>query len=98
MKEKFEDRPIDGESIVTLEPGRVWNVDKLMLCKAIVSIVEDYGRKGFSLSLRQVYYQLVSKDLIPNHDKVYQEARDHKKHNHHQQKLELPFCGLPKHT
>lgn len=34
-------------------------------------IIADYQRQGYSLTLRQLYYQLVSRDLIPNDQKEY---------------------------
>lgn len=34
-------------------------------------IAEDYARRGFDLTLRQLYYQLVSRDVIPNTEKEY---------------------------
>jgi hypothetical protein len=34
-------------------------------------ILDDYERQGFDLTLRQLYYQFVSKDLIPNHQRSY---------------------------
>src|SRR6266436_121307 len=30
------------------------------------SIIEEYRRQGYTLTLRQLYYQLVSKDIIAN--------------------------------
>lgn len=36
-----------------------------------IDIISDYQSQGFTLTLRQLYYQFVSKDLIPNHDKEY---------------------------
>jgi hypothetical protein len=52
--------------------------DKLRLSKAnkemlniINSILEEYKNDGYVLTLRQLYYQLVSKDIIPNNDKEY---------------------------
>jgi len=41
-----------------------------MIAQAI-SILEDYKAKGYNLTLRQLYYQFVSKDLIPNNQKSY---------------------------
>ncbi len=35
------------------------------------NIIEEYQGKGFTLTLRQLYYQLVSKILIPNEVKAY---------------------------
>ena len=52
--------------------------DKLRLSKAnkvtleiINNILEEYANDGYVLTLRQLYYQLVSKDIIPNNDKEY---------------------------
>ena len=35
------------------------------------SIIEDYSAQGFSLTLRQLYYQFVARDLIPNTERSY---------------------------
>ena len=35
------------------------------------NIIEQYTAQGFSLTLRQLYYQMVSRDLLPNSDKSY---------------------------
>ncbi len=52
--------------------------DKLRLSRAntvmldtINTILEEFQRDGYTLTLRQLYYQLVSKDIIPNNDKEY---------------------------
>jgi hypothetical protein len=37
----------------------------------IIDIVDDYAGQGLTLTLRQLYYQLVSKDLISNNEKSY---------------------------
>ena len=34
-------------------------------------IMEDYARNGYDLTLRQLYYQFVSRDLIPNTQRSY---------------------------
>lgn len=44
------------------------NKERLEVINAIIS---DYKRQGYTLTLRQCYYQLVSKDIIPNNDKEY---------------------------
>jgi hypothetical protein len=53
-------------------------VDKLKLSKSnieilnrINNILEEYVDDGYTLTLRQLYYQLVSRDVIPNNDKEY---------------------------
>jgi len=37
----------------------------------LVEIIEQYQDDGFSLTLRQLYYQMVARDLIPNTEKSY---------------------------
>jgi hypothetical protein len=44
------------------------NLEKLDL---INSIIEEYQDEGYVLTLRQLYYQLVSRDIIPNQQKEY---------------------------
>ena len=34
-------------------------------------ILAEYNRQGYILTLRQLYYQLVSRDIIPNDDREY---------------------------
>ena len=42
-----------------------------ILLTTINDILEEYKNDGYVLTLRQLYYQLVSKDIIPNNDKEY---------------------------
>lgn len=50
-----------------------WNpsAGSKILLSYITNILEEYERQGYVLTLRQLYYQLVSKDLIPNTVKQY---------------------------
>lgn len=34
-------------------------------------IIEEYAEQGYSLTLRQLYYQFVARDIIPNHQSEY---------------------------
>jgi hypothetical protein len=43
----------------------------LALIETVNGIVEEYRAQGYDLTLRQVYYQCVSRDLIPNNEKSY---------------------------
>jgi hypothetical protein len=43
----------------------------LKLIDQINDIIEEYEEQGYSLTLRQVYYQLVARGLIPNNDRQY---------------------------
>lgn len=57
---------------ITKQSGEfIWNTDKELLTNYLISIVEKYYDNGDMLSLRQLYYQLVKRNLIPNHDTVY---------------------------
>ena len=39
-------------------------------------IIEDYQEQGYDLTLRQLYYQFVARDLIPNSQKSYSRLGD----------------------
>jgi hypothetical protein len=43
----------------------------LSLIKKINGIIEEYDAAGYSLTLRQVYYQLVARGMIPNNERSY---------------------------
>jgi hypothetical protein len=45
--------------------------EKLALIETANRIIEDYRRQGYVLTLRQLYYQFVSKALIPNSERSY---------------------------
>ena len=47
------------------------NTNSSYLLDKCQSIIEEYQDKGFTLTLRQLYYQLVSKIIIPNEVKAY---------------------------
>ena len=43
----------------------------LKLIQKINDVIAEYERQGFSLTLRQVYYQMVARAIIPNNEKSY---------------------------
>lgn len=45
--------------------------DSLALIEQVNGIIDEYQRMGYSLTLRQVYYQLVARDIIPNNERSY---------------------------
>lgn len=49
---------------------RLSKANRIML-ERINTILEEYRNEGYVLTLRQLYYQLVSKDIIPNNDREY---------------------------
>lgn len=57
MKEAFSDWNPRGEAL-----------ERVSQCE---SIINEYAAQGLRLTLRQLYYQLVSRDLIPNTERSY---------------------------
>jgi len=75
MKEYFKPFLLSGTIEITLKykdkPSKLWVADKESLCSSILSITEDFARQGYRITLRQLYYQLVKGEIIPNHITVY---------------------------
>jgi len=57
MREKFKSINFTKESSQTIATAN--------------SIIEDYSNQGLTLTLRQLFYQFVSKDIIPNTERSY---------------------------
>lgn len=57
MKIKYEDATFYSKALKLIEQANV--------------IIEEYAKQGYSLTLRQLYYQFVSRMYIPNNDKEY---------------------------
>lgn len=47
------------------------NVSTVDLLLQAIDVVEDYSERGYVLTLRQLYYQLVARDIIPNKQEEY---------------------------
>lgn len=45
--------------------------DSLNMIERVNRVISEYHAKGYDLTLRQVYYQLVAGDLIPNSERSY---------------------------
>lgn len=52
------------------------SADRLVLIEQANEIIEEYSAKGFSLTLRQLYYQFVSRGLLANKDREYKRLGD----------------------
>ena len=52
---------------MTKKPGDA----RLALMAQAIQIAEEYAAQGYELTLRQLYYQFVARDLIPNTDRDY---------------------------
>ena len=50
--------------------------DRMDLIKKANVIIEEYANQGFELTLRQLYYQFVSRDFIPNNLRAYKNLGD----------------------
>ncbi len=48
-----------------------FGLEALTMIRQINAILADYARQGYDLSLRQLYYQLVSKNIIENTERSY---------------------------
>lgn len=48
-----------------------FNDEHKSLIKTANEIITDYHEQGYDLTLRQVYYQMVARDIIPNNMKSY---------------------------
>lgn len=57
MKEQFQDINISA--------------DRLALIATINQILAEYEAQGYDLSVRQAYYQLVARNIVPNTEKSY---------------------------
>jgi hypothetical protein len=61
---------------MALECYRNWNPkgETLDLVEQCVAITQEYMEQGYVLTLRQLYYQLVSRDVVPNTEKSYRKV------------------------
>lgn len=50
---------------------RKFSSDSLDLITAANKIIEEYQQQNLTLTLRQLYYQFVARDLLPNSDRSY---------------------------
>ncbi len=62
MEEQFIEKRFNSES-----KKRLAHVHK---------ILKKYGDAGYKMTLRQVYYQLVTRNVIPNNDKAYKQLSE----------------------
>jgi len=75
MKEKFEERTLTGPMNVACKYDdgtiRYWNHLKEVVISHIKDIVSTYAKDRYILTLRQLHYQLVTKNWTVNHDTAY---------------------------
>jgi hypothetical protein len=74
MKEKIRDKEVKGKINISFKRGEEkhkWSCDAQVLLSQIQGIVDSYLKQGIRMTLRQLYYQLVAQDIIPNAVEVY---------------------------
>jgi len=71
MKEQFRDKSFGKAIKISLGDGRVWEAVTHDIIRHCEDIVNEYMQQGIMLTLRQLYYQMVARGFIINHDKVY---------------------------
>lgn len=49
---------------------KAFRKQSLELIETANIIIEEYQEQGFSLTLRQLYYQFVARDILPNTQKA----------------------------
>lgn len=74
-KQWFENRKLTGQMKVAcrFDDGtvRYWEAKKEDIAAKIIYIVREYMKIGERLTLRQLHYQLVSRNWTVNHDTAY---------------------------
>ena len=75
MKEQFRNKKFRGNLKIKYSDAEgnknYWEKDQAELLNQIESIVENYHDQRITLTNRQLYYQLVSRDIIPNAQEIY---------------------------
>lgn len=62
----------DADALTRLQK----NADRMKMIDHANTIINEYLAQGFQLTLRQLYYQFVSRDLIPNRQTEYKRLGD----------------------
>lgn len=56
---------------INYTPDRRFALQTLQIIQQANDILDEYAKQGFVLTLRQLYYQFVARDILPNTDKSY---------------------------
>jgi hypothetical protein len=75
MIEKFRVVKLSGMIKVKYKSGdgsiKYWTADQSVLLEQILSVLREYSAMNIRLTNRQLYYQLVAGDMIPNAVEIY---------------------------
>lgn len=61
---------------INYTPGRQFTRQNMLVIDRANDILEEYQAQGFTLTLRQLYYQFVARDYLANTDKNYKRLGD----------------------
>lgn len=76
MKHAVKGMRLTGAIDIKMSNGKRWKADKKDFIDIINAVISSYESKGIMLTLRQLYYRLVSSKVIPNDIKVYKKLLD----------------------
>lgn len=72
MKEQFRNKRFNKYIKIKLSDQKTyWEKNTFEFIKDIIYITDIYLEKDIKMTLRQLYYQLVSHDIIPNDNNIY---------------------------
>jgi hypothetical protein len=80
MKRQFRDKKFRARICIkytdALGKKAIWEVEQHPFIDIVLSTAEAYAEAGHRLTSRQLYYQLVAADIIPNAMEVYKRVTD----------------------
>ena len=60
-----------NDPVYTAYKAHKFSPEKIALIAVARDIIDEYRQEGFKLTLRQLYYQFVARDIIPNTERSY---------------------------
>ena len=76
FKVKLSDDASVGSKVTVIGGGKFWMDDAKRIIKVCQKIIDEYSTQDITMTLRQLYYQLVATDEIPNNDVVYKKVSE----------------------
>ena len=69
---KIRNLYLEGEAMPKIGyVSKNFGTDRVELIEKINKVIDDYSAQGYNLTLRQVYYQMVARAIIPNNERSY---------------------------
>ena len=77
MRERFRTKKFSTNINITLASTKQkWTANLLEILNYTIKIIDEYATQDIKLTLRQLYYQLVARGIIPNDINVYKKMSD----------------------